>query len=841
MSWYALTGLLAIAVLIIENYDIIFYKRDKQGFPQIQIYRRFLFAVLAYYITDMMWGILDSQHLIGLLFADTVIYYVAMAVGVLFWTKYVVAYLAEDNAFSRFLTYAGRLLFAAVVAVTVINCFTPVLFWFDEDGIYHACPARHVQLGIQILLPALTSLYALSCVSHTKGADKGRYRTISLFGLSVAVLLFVQLYYPLLPLYTIGYMIGVSLLHTFVVSEEMEEYRRESELAVAASRAKSSFLSNMSHEIRTPINAVLGMNEMILRESSEKNIIEYSENIRMAGGTLLRIINDILDFSKIEAGKMELIPVDYDLSSVLNDLTHIVSARAGEKGLALKLDFDTEIPKMLHGDEVRIKQIIMNILVNAVKYTEKGGITFKVGFERISGDDDHINLFVSVSDTGIGIKPEDVDKLFIQFERIEEKRNRGIEGTGLGMNITKSLLEMMGSHLEVKSVYGEGSEFSFSVMQKVVAWDKLGDYENSYRAHLMQRKRNTTSFSAPDATVLAVDDNPMNLMVFKSLLKRTDIRIDMASDGDEGIRLASDKKYDLIFLDHMMPDKDGIETLHELRSNKDNPNLKTPTVCLTANAISGAREKYIEEGFDDYLTKPIDADALEKALLRYLPAEKVKQVSGSEQEENETDRDTVIPDELSGLAGQDMIDIKAGIENSGSAEDYMQFLQVFYRSIDEKRLELDGFYAAQDYKNYTIKVHALKSSARIIGAFLLGEEAQALENAGKKGDTDYIRDHHESFLNKLDSMKEPLSGVFSRNDENAENSMPEADEEMMLKFLSDLSEAAGIMDIERIDEVFELLKDRSIPDNYSELYKNLRKAADDFDYGSMVELLKHRA
>ncbi len=373
--------------------------------------------------------------------------------------------------------------------------------------------------------------------------------------------------------------------------EKSQELQNVSEKALAASEAKSAFLSNMSHEIRTPINAILGMNEMILRECDDENLLTYSESIKIAGSTLLGLINDILDFSKIEAGKIEIIPVNYDLSSVINDLVNMVQTRLDDKGLELKLNIDKSTPKLLYGDEVRIKQIISNILTNAVKYTEKGSVTLSVGYEKV--DDDNVLIKVSVKDTGIGIKEEDMKKLFSEFERIEESRNRNIEGTGLGMSITKTLLDMMDSGLEVESVYGEGSCFSFALKQHVVKWEELGDYEKSYMDMLKGQVKSRERFTAPDARVLVVDDNTMNLMVFKSLLKRTKVKIDMAESGDEGLSLAYDKKYDMIFLDHMMPEKDGIETLHEMKSLKNNPNLDTPTVCLTANAISGARDMYI--------------------------------------------------------------------------------------------------------------------------------------------------------------------------------------------------------------------------------------------------------
>ena len=417
--------------------------------------------------------------------------------------------------------------------------------------------------------------------------------------------------------------------HLLWLAEDIDQEKRArdrlidvSERAVAASEAKSSFLSNMSHEIRTPINAVLGMNEMILRESDDETILSYSENIKAAGNTLLGLVNDILDFSKIEAGKIEIIPVDYELSDVIHDLTNLITIRTDAKGLELKLDIDSSMPKTLNGDEIRIKQVITNILTNAAKYTEKGSVTFKLSCKKTDRENNKVIIRVSVTDTGMGIKPEDMEKLFTKFERIEEKRNRRIEGTGLGMSITQSLLEMMGSKLEVESVYGQGSTFSFDLEQRVVVWDQIGDYEQSYKDRRKTRERYKEKLQAPNVNVLVVDDNKVNLMVFQLLVKKTQIQTDTAESGDECLKKASEKTYDIIFLDHMMPGKDGTETLHELRQI-NGPNHDTPVICLTADAISGAREQYISVGFTDYLTKPINPELLEEMLIKMLPKEKI--------------------------------------------------------------------------------------------------------------------------------------------------------------------------------------------------------------------------
>ncbi|MBP5233308.1 MAG: hypothetical protein J6333_07870, partial [Planctomycetes bacterium] len=328
-------------------------------------------------------------------------------------------------------------------------------------------------------------------------------------------------------------MIGVFYLtRASIKIRESEELRAAKALAEEASRAKGDFLANMSHEIRTPINAVLGMNEMILRESNDAAITTYAANVKTAGTTLLGIINDILDFSKIESGKIEIIPVEYELALLANDLVNMIRARAEGKGLQLLLDFDPQLPRRLYGDEVRVKQIITNLLTNAVKYTEKGTVTLALHYERLASDSDNILLQVRVKDTGAGIRPEDVGKLFAKLERLEEKRNRNVEGTGLGLSITENLLELMGSKLTVESVYGEGSTFGFALRQKVTSWEPMGDYQAAAARHAAATKYHE-KFTAPAARVLVVDDNPMNLLVFRSLVKRTLVQTDAAASGDE--------------------------------------------------------------------------------------------------------------------------------------------------------------------------------------------------------------------------------------------------------------------------------------------------------------------
>ncbi len=618
------------------------------------------------------------------------------------------------------------------------------------------------------------------------------------------------------------------------VSEDIDREKRErerlidvSERAVAASEAKSAFLSNMSHEIRTPINAVLGMNEMILRECEGEDILKYASSIKTAGSTLLGLINDILDFSKIEAGKMEIIPVEYDLSSVINDLVNMIRTKADDKGLTLKLDVDKDIPNILFGDEVRIKQIATNILTNAVKYTEKGSVTFAVSFDKPGTDNDIIGLKVSVKDTGIGIKEEDMSKLFSKFDRIEEKRNRNVEGTGLGMSITKKLLEMMDSSLEVDSVYGKGSDFHFVIKQKVVRWEPIGDYEASYNASLSARVKYKEKFTAPEADILVVDDTATNLEVFKNLLKRTKVRIDTASSGEECLKLSGTKKYDIVFLDHMMPDKDGIQTLHEMREMPDNPNGNTPAVCLTANAISGAREKYLSQGFDGYLTKPIEAEKLEDMLIRFIPEEKVV-LTETDSEPRKDEKP--LPEWLLNCEG---IDAEQGIINCGGTEEYLSVLNGFHSAIGDSADEIETFYNKEDFKNFTIKVHALKSSARIIGAAELSEKARLLEDAGNDNNIDFIKENTAELLRQYRSYEDLLMAVSEKPEDR-----PDVPGDMLADAYGGLAEFTEMQDYELARMIVESLKEYRLPETDEERFKRISSKLAQMDWDGIKEILK---
>ena len=401
-------------------------------------------------------------------------------------------------------------------------------------------------------------------------------------------------------------------------NKKMEQLKIEAD---NANQAKSNFLANMSHEIRTPINAVLGMDEMILREATEENIIEYATSIKRAGETLLSLVSDILDFSKIESGKMTLINEPYNVPDLINDMINAFSLRMRQKGLSFITEIDSNIPKVLVGDEIRIKQIALNILSNAFKYTKEGYVKLKISSII---ENDKCKLLFSIEDTGSGIKKEALERLFETFERIDEKKNRHIEGSGLGLNITKNLLKMMGSDINVKSVYGRGSIFSFELCQDIIDKTPIGEISSEVVKTGVHEK-NTEEFIAPKGRVLVVDDNMVNLTVMKGLLKKTQIKVDLALSGAEALRLTKLNKYHLIFMDHLMPELDGIETFVKMKEMEENLNIDTPCIVLTANAISGAKEQYMEAGFAEYMTKPIDITLLDTNLIKYLPKDLIEQ------------------------------------------------------------------------------------------------------------------------------------------------------------------------------------------------------------------------
>ncbi len=519
--------------------------------------------------------------------------------------------------------------------------------------------------------------------------------------------------------------------------------------AVAAEKAKSRFLAQMSHEIRTPINAVLGMNEMILRESRDPAIRDYAGNIQAAGRNLLGLINTILDFSKIEEGKMEIIPVKYDTVLMIENIINSVSKRASDKGLLLKTHIDGTLPTRLYGDDMRVTQVAVNLLTNAVKYTMQGSVELFV--EKTGESEDTIDLRIRVKDTGIGIKEEDIGKLFESFTRLEETRNRNIEGTGLGMAIVNRLLRMMGSKLEVKSTYGEGSEFGFTVRQEVIDPSPIGD---DYGIRLKKREvSEDTYLFAPDAKLLIVDDNEMNLKVISNLLKLNGIRPELATSGEETLeKLRNGSRYDVIMLDHMMPGMDGVETLKRATEEAIVPS-GCAVVALTANAVVGARESYLSAGFDDYLSKPVDVSALESVLARFIPEEMITYKKKSSQESGEIETDNDLSGGRFASLKKAGIDTDAGIKYCGNDEEFYETVLAEYLATAKSRQEvLKTALESSDMETYGISVHSLKSISRTIGAAGLADIAATLEKAAKADEEDTVRNSHADLVREYERV-----------------------------------------------------------------------------------------
>ncbi len=642
-------------------------------------------------------------------------------------------------------------------------------------------------------------------------------------------------------------------------TNELNEMARE---AATANAAKSTFLSNMSHEIRTPINAVLGMDEMILREAVDPQVIQYAEDIQGAGRTLLSLVNDILDFSKIESGKLELVPADFDFRDMISDVVIMTKKRAEDKGLTFHIEIDPRIPSIMRGDTARLKQEAINIITNAIKYTPEGSVTIRI--IMTGRDQDHATIRTMIADTGMGMKEEDLPKLLNPFVRLDESRTRNIEGTGLGMNITAQLLRLMHSSLSVESTYDVGSIFSYTLELPIVDETPIGRYVEVVRSGQGQSRQYHESFHAPTAHVLAVDDAPLNLSVFRGLLKGTQARIDTASSGQEALELAQANTYDVIYLDQRMPEMDGVETLHRLRELPIEYCRKIPVICLTANAITGMREQAMQEGFTDYITKPVNPHQLEESLKNYLPKDKVVPVEHEAEEtvdsheeayvERKTDMEEFreIPEWLFGV---DDLDIFEGSLNCGGVSTFLETLQIYYSTIETNLHYMLDCLARGDYENFTIKVHAQKSTSRLVGLARIGKLSAMLEKAGDDGNRAFIDERIEEYARLLRQLKENLSpieyGVHAENapyddtdawkraDPEPEKVLkPTIETAMLMDAYATIGELAENLDFENMEYVLQMLGNYTIPAPDDAKIQAIREAVNQIDWDKVQEILK---
>lgn len=703
------------------------------------------------------------------------------------------------------------------------------------------------------------------------------------------------------------------------------ELKEAQQKADAANHAKSDFLSSMSHEIRTPMNTIVGMTEILLREPQSAQTREYLMNIRNSGNALLSIINDILDFSKIESGKLEIIEEEYAPMSMLSDLAMIFLNRIGEKDVELLFDIDPELPVRLYGDALRLRQVIINLTNNAVKFTDSGFVCLTIKIEKT--ENDLVELTVSVKDSGQGIKEEDLNRLFDSFSQVDTRKNHYKEGTGLGLSISRQLVELMGGQLQVKSKYGSGSEFYFTLPQKVVNWqqaaqikdkvpksvsgcmntkyamDMLKKLVSSYGLDftgekakcdffftdsmdlltreekellqnnntticllqnpmiesimdtdvtvlnkplyslnfcqiinndmqgLVTEEENVLNFTAEDANILLVDDNEMNIKVALGLLKPLNMQFDTASNGKQALDMIQKKHYDLIFMDHMMPVMDGIEAVRRLRKMEGDYYQKVPVIALTANAVADAKAEFLKEGMNDFISKPIKLKEICAVIRKYLPKEYLKE-SITAADLSQREQPKIAEEEITRLetAG---LDVEEGIQNCGSEELFLNLLGDFYKLIDLKATKIEKCLADGMFRDYTIEVHALKNTARMIGAMELSGEFYRMEQYGNEENqeqlealTPYVLELYRSFKSVLEPYGMQAAGKKSFSAEE------------ITAFLQALQNATENFDLDAADEAMKQLEEYQFPEDCRQAVEELRAHVADVAMENILEVTR---
>ncbi|MBP5249701.1 MAG: response regulator, partial [Lachnospiraceae bacterium] len=726
----------------------------------------------------------------------------------------------------------------------------------------------------------------------------------------------------------------------FMLHDATETVRQVKAMAKAnmelerAAKMKSDFLANMSHEIRTPMNAVIGMVEIALREEMPPAVEDCLIQIRHSGRSLLNIINDILDFSKIEAGKMNIVPEEYEPLSLFNDVANVLVTRIGDKNVRLLVEIDKNLPHTLVGDPARIRQVLINLANNAVKFTERGSVIITINC--LPCGEDKLMLTVHIKDTGIGIRDEDLKKLFVSFQQVDSKRNRKVEGTGLGLVISKSLCEAMGGNIGVESEFGKGSDFWFSIPQKIakpaknlvvtkpetkriVCFDddgrtdgffereaekfgvsflnlkSLDEYRDEGKQDFMfypesihsdelvaliDRNKNLTGiavtafgsdfitthkkirivqrplttlsvmvmlegkdhtlltlgstektvidFTAPTADILIVDDNNINITIAEGLMKPLKVRCRSALSGMEAVKITETETFDIILMDHMMPEMDGVETAYAIR-NGNGPCKDKPIIALTANVMEDARAMFIKEGMNDLIAKPVDMRDLMAKLRQWLPPEKVIDNNPLRELTENAETEEEKPD-------FDFLDTEKALESLGSVDLYKTIVSDYYKGGAKALEAIRQSYDNEDWEDYTRRVHTLKSSSRQIGAFALGDDAEALEKAGKAGDISFIREHAEPLVSSYRELLNKLSGYFKPQEERQD--LEEMTEEKLSGLFLELKEACDELDMEKMEQVEEKLKAYSYSDTLRPVIEQLYEAIENVDTESCMRLME---
>ncbi len=832
MVYNVLFGVAAVCILIIIVFCVTF--RISNNSVQSKRFSNLIIVMLFAAIFDTISGLTINYHQNVPVWINILINTIDFAViisGIFCYSRYIDILVYNDE--NKTMLFFNKCVYGAYLILLAANSFLGFIFDFDSEGNY----LKTEFYFLIYLTPLYYTIYTSALLIHNhKKYERKQIIAISSFCPMLIIGAILQLIFPYVLLTMFVSTLSLIVILFFMETPdyqklnntliELDKARQE---AIKASKAKSEFLSNMSHEIRTPINAVLGMNEMIMRESSEKQIVEYAANIQSSSRTLLSIINDILDFSKIESGKMEIVPVSYDVSSLVNDIVNMVRIRAEKKKLRFIYEIDENIPSMLYGDDVRIRQVITNILTNAVKYTPEGYVRLRMNVVNI--ENDILQLEVSVTDTGIGIKEEDMDKLFASFQRLDQEKNRSIEGTGLGMSIVHRLLDMMGSELKVSSVYGSGSTFSFEIEQKIVKAEPIGDFEQRFKAAAAKHTSDTVIRIAPKARVLVVDDNETNLLVAKSLLKRTKVNLDTAPSGAMCIELLKSKHYDIVFLDHMMPEMDGIETLKKIK--EENLAADTCFIALTANAIHGARQTYLDAGFDDYLSKPFTGMDIEKYLFGHISPSLCEEETQITEEKSEKSEQKTDETEANALFSP----VEGAKYTGGDTEAYNDILALYVRKAPELSGRIERLFDEKDWKNYVIEVHALKSSSLTIGSKQLSELAKELELSGKAGNIAVIEEKNSELLALYKNVAELGKKYLGETDTPKEETYAENEQlteiatEKAKEYFNAIKDACLSFDTDEAERLCGEITGCSVNGNsLKPLLDEILAAAEDFEY-----------
>lgn len=595
-----------------------------------------------------------------------------------------------------------------------------------------------------------------------------------------------------------------------------------------ANRAKTNFVSNMSHEIRTPMNSIVGITEILLRSRHSPKEQEYLLNIQSSGRVLLTIINDVLDCSKMEAGKMQLFDEPYDTCSLFHDLRISMENRIGHSGLELIYDIDQDIPCKLKGDMGRIRQVIINLVNNAIKYTEKGSVRFSVHVRQKNTD--KVMLYYEVADTGIGIRKEDHKILFDAFQRVEMDRNRYVEGTGLGLTISQNLVNMMGGVIEVESEYGKGSRFFFTIEQTIIDPTPVSAVNYNGQKDNVTEKEAECLFIAPEAHILLVDDNELNLVVAKELLKPLRMQIDTAENGLQAVKMVRGSQYDLVLMDHMMPVMDGIEAAKAIRALPEDKYQKLPIIALTANAMVDARKEFLNAGMNGFVAKPIDFARICNQLKLWLPKDLVRDVPKEEAKkllaDDLSDREIQPEDPQMGFSFEE------GVNHCGSKAALMKTIRIFYRTIDSKANKIEQCLKEGLISDYVIEVHALKSSALLIGAVPLSEAAKELEGYGKQGKTELLEEKTPDLLAMYRDFKDILKPYADKE----EAARQEASNGEWCQALQQIHQCIEQFDLDGVDQIMEQLEEYQVPECIRESMDQLRVYVADVSLEEIMEL-----